>query len=43
VWQTQPLPFLLAVAASVVLTVVAGLGASWRALERRPIEVLGSK
>jgi putative ABC transport system permease protein len=42
-WQTEPLPFLVAVVVSVALTVVAGLAASWRALERRPIEVLRSE
>jgi len=42
-WQTEPLPFAVAVAASVALTVLAGLAASWRALERRPIEVLRSE
>ncbi len=42
-WQTEPLPFAVAIAASVALTVVAGLAASWRALERRPIEVLRSE
>lgn len=39
-WDFEPGPLLVAVAASVLLTVAAGLAASWRALERRPIEVL---
>jgi putative ABC transport system permease protein len=39
-WELQPLPMAVALAASVVLAVLAGLGASVRALERRPIEVL---
>ncbi|HYH44069.1 MAG TPA: FtsX-like permease family protein, partial [Thermoanaerobaculia bacterium] len=39
-WQFQPLPLATAVAGSILLTVVAGLAASARALERRPIEVL---
>jgi putative ABC transport system permease protein len=39
-WQLQPWPFLIALAAGVLLTVLAGLAASLRALERRPIEVL---
>src|SRR5262249_20091091 len=42
-WQTEPLPYLVAVVASVALTVLAGLAASWRALERRPVEVLRSE
>ena len=39
-WEAEPGPILLALAASVALTVAAGLAASLRALERRPIEVL---
>jgi putative ABC transport system permease protein len=39
-WQFQPLPLATAVVGSILLTVVAGLAASARALERRPIEVL---
>jgi putative ABC transport system permease protein len=39
-WELQPLPMAVALAASTVLAVLAGLGASVRALERRPIEVL---
>jgi putative ABC transport system permease protein len=39
-WQLQPLPMAVALTASVVLAVLAGLAASARALERRPIEVL---
>jgi putative ABC transport system permease protein len=39
-WELQPWPLAVALTAGVVLTVVAGLAASLRALERRPIEVL---
>jgi putative ABC transport system permease protein len=39
-WQLEPLPIAVAIAGSVILAVLAGLGASLRALERRPIEVL---
>lgn len=39
-WKLDPLVMTLALAASVALAVVAGLAASFRALERRPIEVL---
>jgi putative ABC transport system permease protein len=39
-WQPEALPVAVAVIGSVVLTVLAGLAASLRALERRPIEVL---
>jgi len=39
-WEPAPGPVLLAVGASVLLTVAAGLAASLRALERRPIEAL---
>ena len=41
--EVQALPLGLAVLASVSLTVVAGLAASTRALQRRPIEVLRSE
>ncbi len=39
-WRFQPAAVGAAVAGTALLTVLAGLGASWRALERRPIEVL---
>jgi len=39
-WEIQPWPLVIALLAGVALTVVAGLAASLRALERRPIEVL---
>jgi putative ABC transport system permease protein len=39
-WELDPLSLTVALAASVALAVVAGLAASYRALERRPIEVL---
>ena len=39
-WRFAPLSLAAALAASVALAVVAGLAASVRALERRPIEVL---
>lgn len=39
-WKFDPAILALALAASVALAVVAGLAASLRALERRPIEVL---
>ena len=42
-WQLQPWPLAVALTAGVALTVVAGLAASLRALERRPIEVLRSE
>lgn len=42
-WQAEPLPWLIAVVGSVALTVLAGLAASYRALERRPVEVLRSQ
>ncbi|HKV08028.1 MAG TPA: FtsX-like permease family protein, partial [Thermoanaerobaculia bacterium] len=42
-WEAEPLTVAAAVAASVALTVVAGLAASLRALEKRPIEVLRSE
>jgi putative ABC transport system permease protein len=39
-WKFDPLVLTLTLAASVALAVIAGLAASFRALERRPIEVL---
>ena len=39
-WRFDPLALATALAISVALAVVAGLAASLRALERRPIEVL---
>jgi putative ABC transport system permease protein len=42
-WQLQPWPLAVALTAGVALTIVAGLAASLRALERRPIEVLRSE
>jgi putative ABC transport system permease protein len=42
-WSLEPLPMAVAVAVSVLLTIAAGLAASLRALERRPIEVLRSE
>ncbi len=39
-WQLDPASLAIALVASVLLTVIAGLAASARALERRPIEVL---
>jgi ABC-type antimicrobial peptide transport system permease subunit len=39
-WKFDPLSLGITLAASVLLAVVAGLAASLRALERRPIEVL---
>lgn len=39
-WEPEPARLALAVGLSIVLSVVAGLAASLRALERRPIEVL---
>jgi putative ABC transport system permease protein len=39
-WAFAPLTLATALAGSVLLTVFAGLAASLRALERRPIEVL---
>ncbi len=42
-WQLQPLPMAVALVSAVVLAVAAGLAASLRALERRPIEVLRSE
>ncbi|RPH56643.1 FtsX-like permease family protein, partial [bacterium] len=42
-WKLDPASIAIAVAASVLLTILAGLAASLRALERRPIEVLRSE
>ncbi|HYO13876.1 MAG TPA: FtsX-like permease family protein [Thermoanaerobaculia bacterium] len=42
-WKLDPASIAAAVVASVLLTVFAGLAASVRALERRPIEVLRSE
>jgi putative ABC transport system permease protein len=39
-WRFDPLSLTVALVASVALAVLAGLAASLRALERRPIEVL---
>jgi putative ABC transport system permease protein len=39
-WSFQPLPFTIAILGAVLLAVAAGVAASTRALERRPIEVL---
>jgi|CXWL01.1.fsa_nt_gi putative ABC transport system permease protein len=39
-WTFEPLPLALGLVASVALSVTAGLGASLRALGRRPIEML---
>ncbi|HEX4965869.1 MAG TPA: FtsX-like permease family protein [Thermoanaerobaculia bacterium] len=39
-WQLDPISLAVALAGTVVLAVLAGLAASYRALERRPIEVL---
>lgn len=39
-WEIQPVPMAVALVATVLLAVLAGLAASARALERRPIEVL---
>jgi putative ABC transport system permease protein len=39
-WRLQPLPLAVAVAGTALLTIAAGLAASARALEKRPIEVL---
>lgn len=39
-WELQPLPVAVALGGAVLLAVGAGLAASLRALERRPIEVL---
>lgn len=42
-WEAEPLTVAAAIAGSIALTVIAGLAASLRALERRPIEVLRSE
>lgn len=42
-WKLDPASIAVAVVASVLLTILAGLAASVRALERRPIEVLRSE
>jgi putative ABC transport system permease protein len=42
-WSFEPGPLALAILVSIILTVLAGLAASFRALERRPIEVLRSE
>jgi putative ABC transport system permease protein len=39
-WSFQPAPFTIAVLGAVLLAVAAGVAASVRAIERRPIEVL---
>lgn len=39
-WQLDPLSLAVALGGTVVLAVLAGLAASYRALQRRPIEVL---
>lgn len=39
-WQLDPVSLAVALAGTVLLAVVAGLAASYRALQRRPIEVL---
>ncbi len=39
-WSFQPVPFTAAITGAVVLAVAAGVAASLRAIERRPIEVL---
>ncbi len=39
-WTFEAIPFAIAIAGSVFVSVAAGLAASWRALARRPIEVL---
>jgi len=39
-WSFQPVPFTVAVVGAVVLAIAAGVAASLRAIERRPIEVL---
>jgi len=39
-WSFQPAPFTLAIAGAILLAVAAGVAASARAIERRPIEVL---
>jgi putative ABC transport system permease protein len=39
-WHFEPWSYLVALLGTVVLTIAAGLAASWGALQRRPIEVL---
>lgn len=39
-WSFQPVPFGIAIAGAILLAVAAGVAASMRAIERRPIEVL---
>jgi ABC-type antimicrobial peptide transport system permease subunit len=39
-WSLEPMPLLVGIGASLLLSVIAGLGASLRALGRRPIEML---
>ena len=39
-WSFQPVPFTVAVVGAVLLAIAAGVAASLRAIERRPIEVL---
>lgn len=39
-WSFQPMPFTVAVIGAVLLAIAAGVAASLRAIERRPIEVL---
>jgi predicted lysophospholipase L1 biosynthesis ABC-type transport system permease subunit len=39
-WRFHPVPFAVAFVGTAALATVAGLAASWRALERRPVEVL---
>lgn len=39
-WSFQPVPFTTAIAGAVLLAIAAGVAASLRAIERRPIEVL---
>ncbi|HBL30733.1 MAG TPA: oxidoreductase, partial [Acidobacteria bacterium] len=39
-WSFQPLPFTVAITGAVLLAVAAGVLASLRAIEKRPIEVL---
>jgi len=39
-WQLEPVSLAVALSGTVLLAVVAGLAASYRALQRRPIEVL---
>ncbi len=41
IWRLQPVA--VAVAASVVLTAITGIAATWPALSKRPLEVLRSE